>query len=249
MVAPHILCLIPVLPSELRIETLRSIINQTMPVDCVVLATEKAPSNLEFPAKISWVLNGVLESFRLECFDYVLRVDSDTVLPIDFIEKNIALGCGVVGFGPAQLIKVNVFNECMGGRFHRVHDDGYPLVKFQQCGYKVSRNYAAEPFIQRKPGFHHGYNWFVVQGGLHYRYGYDPIGELLVVLYKWRQYHPYGLFFLVGYFKALLLNKKRFDVAQTILYQHLNKYKHPSRFFKLGRLKKSIFRGLKQNYE
>jgi hypothetical protein len=132
----------------------------------------------------------------------------------------------------------------MGGRMHPEHDDGYPLVKFKQLGLKAQSTYIVPPTIQRQPGFHQGAAYFVGQGELHYRYGYDPIAEFAVVFGKYRRYHPFGVFYIVGYFKALFRREIRFDVAGPILGAHLLKYRHPSRFFKSNKVKMKIIRGI-----
>lgn len=241
---PRILCLIPALPMELRLETLKSIFGQTVPVTCTVLLTEKIKEHLPFPAKISKVLNNGLTDLRLENYDYLLRVDADTVLPPNFIKDNLKMDYDVLGYGPAQLIKVDSFLKYMGGRMYPSHDDGYPIVKFKQCGLKASSRYFVEPVIQRKPGFHQGTSWFVSQGELQYCYGYDILYEFAIVLYKWRRYHPYGLFYLVGYFKALFERKQRFDVAAPVLAHNSLKYKNPLRFFRFAnkKLRRNILR-------
>lgn len=226
-----IVCLVPALPFEVRMDTLRSIFYQSIPVACTILLTEKISENLPFPAKISKVLNNMLVNLKLENYDYILRVDADTVLPLNFVEENLKDNFDVVGYGPAQLIKVSSFIECMGGRMHPEHDDGYPLVKFAQCGFKTRTTYFVDPIIQRVSGKHQGSSWYISQGELHYQYGYDIFHEIWI-LRKWKQYHPYGLFFFVGYIKALFQQKSRFDVADKIMAHNLLKYKQPSRFFK-----------------
>jgi hypothetical protein len=242
---PRILCVIPALPSEIKLETLRSIFNQTIPINHTVLLTEKIEEKLLFPAKISRVLNNMFENLKLENYDYILRVDADTVLPLNFVEGNLKQNCEVVGYGPAQLIKVDSFQKCMGGRMHPDHDDGYFFVKYPQCNLSATLKYNVEPVIRRKSGFHQGTSWFLSQGELHFRYGYDLFHECFVVFLKWRNYHPYGIFFLAGYFRALFQRKKRFDVADAILAHNLLKYRHPSRFFRFARTKIRKWRSVK----
>jgi hypothetical protein len=244
--SPRILCLVPALPSEVRLDTLQSIFNQTIPVVSTILLTEKIMEKMPFPAKISKVINNMLNDLKLENYDYLLRVDADTVLPPNFIEGNLKHNFDVIGYGPAQLIKMSSFQKYMGGRMHPDHDDGYPLVKFAQCGLKSKDTYFIAPNIQRVGGLHHGSSWFISQGELHFRYGYDIFTEIGIVFGKYRKYHPYGVFFLVGFFKALFQRKKRFDVAASILAGHFLKYSHPSRFlkFRFYMRKKIMQRGL-----
>lgn len=230
---PRIVCIVPALPNEVRLDTLRSIFFQTVPVSCVIILTEKIKEHLPFPAKISKVMNNMLVNLKIENYDYLLRVDADTVLPLNFIEENLKAQYDVLGFGSAQLIAVPAFRKCMNGLMHPDHDDGYPLFRFPQCGFKATLNYKVEPVFRRRSGLHRGSAWFVSQGELHYRYGYDILYELAIVLGKWKQYHPYGLFFFVGYFKALFQRKKLFDAGEIILRHNLLKYRHPLRFLKI----------------
>jgi hypothetical protein len=239
-----VICLIPSLPSEVRMETLTSIFNQTVPVVHTILLTERVKDSLSFPAKISLVLNNMLENLKLENYDYLLRVDADTILPPNFIEENIKSCCAVIGYGPAQLIEVKAFLKFMKGRMYPDHDDGYPIVKLKQDGLKTQVTYKVSPIIQRKSGFHQGTKWFIEQGELHFCYGTDVLSEFAVVMFKWKNYHPYGCFFLVGYFKALFQGKSYFDVAPTIIANHLLKFKQPLRLFRSEKVKRKI-RGFK----
>ena len=227
----RIVCLIPALPSEVRMNTLQSIFNQTVPVSCTILLTQKIEADLPFPAKISKVLNDMLDNLKLENYDYLLRVDADTVLPTNFIEENLKHDFDLLGYGPAQLIKISSFQQCMSGRMHPDHDDGYPLIKFYQSGFKVTTSYFVEPIIHRKSGLHRGSAWFIDQGEMQFRFGYDIFHELSIFR-RWREYHPYGVFFLIGYFKALFQHQSRLDIAEAIMAHNSLKYRHPSRFFK-----------------
>ena len=240
-----ILCFIPALPSEISLSTIRSIADQTTSVSAICILTKIAPKTLPFPAKISYVVNEWLKTVRLECFDYLLRVDADTVLPVNFIEVNLVGYPDVVGYGPAQLIKVSSFLKFMGGRFHPDHDDGYVIFKFKALGLNVKTIYTVQPMINRVSGKHRGCGWHVDQGVLHYRYGYDILYEHLIVLGKWGQYHPYGLFFLVGYWKALFSRKVLFDVGVLFRYKLLMNYRYPKRllkFFKSDKYKVRLVR-------
>lgn len=232
------MCLVPSLPSRLRLSTLKSIADQSVPVSAICVLTQKAPVNLSFPAKISWVMNEFLGVVDLGSFDYLLRVDDDVDLPVNFVEGNLAGEFDIVGYGPAQLIKVSSFVRLMGGRFNCEHDDGYPIFKFKLCGLKAQASYFVEPNLRRLSGFHQGLQWFVSQGVLHYKYGHDILYELVIVLGKWRQYHPYGLFFLLGYFKALFSGVERFDVGEVLLYQNMRKFRCPSRFLRVFTVEK-----------
>jgi hypothetical protein len=240
---PKVCVLVPVLPMEVRGDVLRSIALQSVEPNCIILLTKKVREKLPFPAKMSVVLNEMLGRLKLEYFDYLLRVDADTVLPSNFIEENIKGGFDAVGEGYAQLIRVAAFREYCGGRFHPDHDDGYILVKFAQLGLKVSHTgYIIKPIVERVPGIHQGSSWFVAQGDLKYRYGWEP-SALLFNLFMNRC--QFSIFELYGYFLALVKHKKRFDVSAAILDKQLMKYRHPTRFARLPKFMVKVIRGIK----
>ncbi len=196
---------------------------------------------MSFPAKISKVLNNMLEYINIEKFDYILRVDADIILPLDFIEKNITSGQHAIGYGYAQLIEVKSFIKCMGGKFNPEHDDGYIIEKFKFCGVPASWDYVVKPTLKRQMGFHHGSKWFVDQGSLKFMYGWDPIG---IGLYVLKKFSPYSFLEAYGYFCALFKRKKRFDVSTKLVQKNFRKYHsfNLKRFRKAG---KSIVISLK----
>lgn len=240
MQALKVLCVIPALPNEVQHDTLMSVFNQTLPVTTTLILTEKVKENLAFPAKMSVVLNDMVRVVRLEEFDYLLRVDGDVILPPDFVKIHVDQSFDAVGCGYAQLIRISAFIEVMGGRFHPDHDDGYIIEKLAYVGKKSSWSYVVKPILKRASGLHHGSSWYLSQGELKYRYGDEPL-ELIGYLAK--HYCPYSIFELVGFFKALLLNKKRFDVADRRLYKRLRKYREPKRFLKLPRFAIRVMKG------
>ncbi len=79
------------MPNEIEIDTLQSIFSQSIPVTTTLLLTEKVTEKISFPAKISKILNSMIEFVRIEKFDYILRVDADVILPQNFIEKILSL--------------------------------------------------------------------------------------------------------------------------------------------------------------
>jgi hypothetical protein len=206
-------------------ETLQSIFSQSVPVTTIILLTEKITEKLTFPAKISKVLNNMTEFVRIEKFDYILRVDADVILPNDFIEKNLQSGCKAMGYGYAQLIEVKSFMKCMGGKFNPEHDDGYIIEKFKYCGVPVSWDYVVKPKVKRQMGSHHGSGWYLSQGELKYKYGWEPVN---LGIYTLKHFGVYSIFEILGFFNALFRRKKRFDVAGSILNRQLDKF----RFYK-----------------
>jgi hypothetical protein len=206
---PRIVCLIPALPLDIKMETLRSVVNQSVPVACTILLTQRVIDCLPFPAKISKVLNSMVADLKVENFDYILRLDADTILPIDFVEKHVALDVDVVGgAGYAQLIKVKFFIEHMGRVFSSLSDDTYTYFKAYVCG-------SSSPLIvnveHRKPGLNHkklSYQFYT--GELDYFVGYDPIHVV-----SWVRQKDFSLIRLLGYFYCLFTFKSGFEFAKT----------------------------------
>ena len=164
----------------------------------------------------------MIEFVKIEKFDYLLRVDADTILPKDFIEKNIASGNRAMGYGYAQLIEVKSFIKCMDGKFNPEHDDGYIIEKFKFCGVSASWDYVVKPILKREMGNHHGSEWFLAQGELKYKYGWEPLS---LGIYAFKNFGVYTIFEILGFFNALFKRKKRFDVAVKIMERQFQKYR------------------------
>jgi hypothetical protein len=169
-----ILCIIPALPYEVTLETLRSVWNQTVPVTQTLILTEKINEESTFPAKISTILNNGLTSIRLEEYDYLLRVDADTILPAKFIEAHLQQQPHLVGYGNAQLINMPAFIEVMDAKFFPEQDDDYIRFKFASKGKRVI-DYTVSPNITRKEcTTHQMQKYFVERGTILYSCGCEP---------------------------------------------------------------------------
>lgn len=210
------LCVIPCLPKELRAETLHSVFCQTVPVEYVLLLNKRCSEEF-VPQRVSAVLNDAVPSLRLEYFDWLLRLDADTVLPCDFVERNVGLGADVVGQnGYAMLVRLSVFMRFMGGKFSRWSDDTYTFFKLRSCGCRCVEN--AVPVKYRDSCVKHdsfGY-WFY--GGVqNYMMGYDPVRVLSWPFRCLLRGDFVGVrrvvFRCVGYFWALLCGHEVFDFA------------------------------------
>jgi len=202
-----ILCVVPCLPEDFNPKTLFSILTQTVPVDMIVFLPKRVQGKT-IGEKLSKVLNEGLSHIKLEDFDYILRVDCDTVLPSNFIEENLKNKPDLCGnAGHAMLIKVEAFKKAMNCRFHPLNDDSYTTYKFMQLGYNVQK-WKVKP--QHKKRLH---NPLIAAGrGINmYRLGYEPIHVLL----SWR-HDIRRIFAIFGYFYALLKREKKFDVAHFV---------------------------------
>lgn len=203
-----ILCVIPTLPSELKRETLVSIANQTVPVNYFYVLTKRF-FDCFLPQKVSAVLNDGVSGLRLEYFDYLLRLDGDTVLPSDFVEKHLALGVDVAGgAGYAQLIKVSFFLKKMNGQFNSLSDDSYSYFKAKNCG---SSSLLVQPVIHRKSGATHSkMKCQFYTGQLDYFIGHTPICALI-----WLRPRSLNLMRFLGYFYCLFTFQRGFEFANV----------------------------------
>ena len=205
-----ILCIVPALPNDLSPETVASIHNQTVPIDNLLIVSEKIVEDISFPAKISKALNNALANINLENFDYILRVDGDTVIPRNFVEANLKDHPHVAGDGDAMLLHVPSFLSIMGGRFFDEQDDTYIRFRFAKEGLR-STDLKVQPLSRRKFGVKHDYTYFVERGEIFYRFGYEPLHVFAKVLLDVR-----NVFLVFGYLKAALLRYKRFDVSDYV---------------------------------
>jgi len=207
---PKILCVIASLPSDFNLAVLKSVFQQSVPVDVIVLLPKKI-SGETVVEKVSKVLNDGLQHIKLEDFDYILRVDSDTVLPPSFLEENLKGKpdlCG--GAGYAMVIKTSTFLRIMKGKFHPKSDDSYTCYKFMKENCNVGKN-RVTPILLRTSGKHHGITYFFNRGKAMYRLGYEPFHVL--ASFRWALGNIFAVF---GYFAALLKREKKFDVADFV---------------------------------
>ena len=100
-----ILCVILGLPQDLKYQTIQSVMNQTIPVDMIVLLPKKS-SESTLVERIPDALNEGYSHIELEDFDYILRLDGDTILKETFLERNLEGKPDSRGSSRAHLIKV-----------------------------------------------------------------------------------------------------------------------------------------------
>ena len=213
----RVLCVLPCLPEDFRGECLNAVLNQTLLPDLILVLPKKGEGKT-LPERISWVLNQALSHVRLEDFDYIVRVDADTVLPPNYIEENLKDKpdlCGKAGYG--LIVKVKPFLKLLNGRFHPKSDDSYIRYKFRMKGLKVT-DWKVKPVVKRKSGGKHGLKYFLYRGFNMYRLGYEPLHVL--GSFRWE---PRNFLTVFGYLLALLKRERRFDVAPFVWKQQINK--------------------------
>jgi len=225
-----ILCVILSLPQHLKYETIRSVMNQTIPVDMIVLLTKKS-SKLTIAERIPDLLNEGYSHIKLEDFDYILRLDGDTILKETFLERNLEGNPDLRGSGYAHLIKVEPFLELMNGRYSYIAEDAYLNAKFKQYGKNVG-GLLEEPFPSGNRPFDAKY--FVDRGRIMYLLGWVPL-HVVMFMFRNNGKEWYKYIFAVGsYLLSFLVKPPKFDVAEFVWnYQVRSEIRHLTRFFKL----------------
>ena len=103
-----ILCVVLGLPKDLMFESIKSVMKQTIPVDMVVLLTKKSnkPTQTE---RVRDILNDAYKKIDLLTFDYILKIDGHSILPKDFLERNLVNEPDTVSSNGYQIVKVKTF--------------------------------------------------------------------------------------------------------------------------------------------
>jgi len=217
---PKILCVVPSLPRDFNLSTLKTILQQTLPIDMIVVLLKKMEGKT-VAEKVSKALNDGLSHLHLKDFDYLLRVDSDTVIPPNFLEENLKGEpdlCG--GAGYAMIIKVSTFERVMEGRFHPLSDDSYTSYKFMEKNCRVSKH-RVKPKLLRRSGSSHGVMYFLNRGKAMFKHGYEPFHVLSSFRWEWK-----NIVCLFGYVLALLKNERKFDTASFVWHKQVRRLFH-----------------------
>jgi hypothetical protein len=131
----RVLVLIPCLDYPIR--TIESIEAQTVRCD-YLLATDKTNPSKTKGERVSIALNKVLATIDLRHYDWLLKIDSDTTIPKNFIEDNIKCNYDLMGTGRALLIKVGPFIKYCNGVFvPTVSDDEYIIYIFSSASNNI----------------------------------------------------------------------------------------------------------------
>ena len=215
-----VLCIVPSLPEKLSAETVRSILNQTYPIEMLIILSKKSAKTM-LPAKVSDVLNDGLSHIHLKDFDYILRVDGDTVVPPNFLEINLkehADCCGRTGC--AMLIKVSTFLRLMNGKFHPELDDTYLGLKFMKEGatviaWKVAARHSS---VVRDNVYEYSN-----RGKLMYKAGYEPVHLIVQCLVHTNFWTIKDVFGVWGYFAAALNRTPKYEVADYVWRRQVNR--------------------------
>jgi hypothetical protein len=238
----RILAIVPTLRDE-PTETVQSIIRQSVEISkilvvigskslynkLVVVKLERTEyiyvePNFSQPLgkRVAVAINTALAKEVLEEYDYILKVDAETILPRDFVKENLKNLPDFIGSGGcAMLFKVSPFLKALGGKYPEVFaDDTYLASKFLYEGYSVKRWLCSPQFKIREEG-HHSYKHGLQRGIEWYKLGYEPVHVLnfpreFVYNVHNRTFKIDRFFPVIGYFLAALRRTKRYEFAPWI---------------------------------
>jgi hypothetical protein len=172
--------------------------------------------------RVAVAINTALAKEVLEEYDYILKVDAETILPRDFVKENLKNLPDFIGSGGcAMLFKVSPFLKALGGKYPEVFaDDTYLASKFLYEGYSVKRWLCSPQFKIREKG-HHSYKHGLQRGIEWYKLGYEPVHVLnfpreFVYNVHNRTFKIDRFFPVIGYFLAALRRTKRYEFAPWI---------------------------------
>lgn len=238
--APKILAIMPTLTDDPS-DTIKSLMKQTIkPLRILVAVGSKTlyqklnryqnmdaveyiyvKPNFQEPlgVRIAKALNFLLSKISLREYDYLLRVDADTILPPRFIEENLKANADYVGkAGYAMLLKVECFLRFFGGRFVEVGaEDSYIGLKLLSRGCSV-KSWVLPPKLKRKSGVHHSWRYYLTRGVEMYKLGYEPIHVIEVLRRDFR-----NMFTIIGYVIAALKRVERYDIAPWVFRAQLKR--------------------------
>jgi len=231
----RILAVVPTLREDVR-RVLRLLFNQTVKPELAIIVT--GSSSLEkflvktlkleksFSSKIRVVyvrpelnehvgvrvgkaINHVLSLIDLRRYDFLLKIDADTAMPLDYVERCLKLKADLVGLGPFMLVRMKPFLRLLNGRWPEAPaDDAYVMMRFKAAELKI----APLPeglVLKRKAGG--SWKYYYYRGICDFKIGMDPVKEFFAVISlitHRRTLMP--IFTIIGYFIAVLKGEQMY---------------------------------------
>jgi cellulose synthase/poly-beta-1,6-N-acetylglucosamine synthase-like glycosyltransferase len=212
-----IICVVPTLPCDLVPQCVPSILNQTVPVSMIVLLHKQLKEGTT-AQRVSLILNDGLSHICLGDYDYLLRVDCDTVLEPNFLAVALQGFPDLYGgAGYAMLIKISTFKHLLNGKFNSVSDDTYLFHKFRVEGAKTVK--LDERLVQTRAWKSNKTNNMYC-GEVYYRIGYEPLHVLGFLRNPDLKMMSYVI---LGYFCAFIKRLPKFDFAPRIWHYQLRR--------------------------
>jgi hypothetical protein len=174
--------------------------------------------------------DGLRHIKNLRDFDYILKLDGDTILGKDFLKNNLVDSPDTVGAGSAFLIKVSPFIKILGGKFYPDSEDPYVRTRFMMAGKKVRHYYEAPKHIAYHLSLDIPYS--IALGRMYYRLGWTPIH----VFHKMFWDVPRNIkntFLVESYLLACILRPKKMDTFSFVrAYQTRSQTRHIAKIFR-----------------
>jgi len=156
--------------------TYDSLARQTVSPSRIVIADKRIPHR-SIGVRVSRAINASLRGVDLSSFDWLLRVDGDTVLQPAWMERSLEAGADIVGYaGYALLIRMKAFLAA-GGAFPEIEkEDSLLIFKMRSLGFTQSP-YVVRPVLLRDPGKGTDQSWYsYVEGGFNmWKCGNEPL--------------------------------------------------------------------------
>jgi len=73
--------------------------------------------------RVGKAINHALSRVDLRRYDFLLKIDVDTALPLDYVERFLKLEAVLVGLGPFMLVRMKPFLRLLNGRWPEVPAD------------------------------------------------------------------------------------------------------------------------------
>ncbi len=226
----RVLAVVPTLNESIE-RTIQSIKRQTHPISAIGVVSAKGPltegvdlavvcqPNLGecVGRRVAKALNFLLQNVTLGDYHYILRVDSDVVLPPNFVEANLSIHGDIVGTcGYAMLIRVEPFVDNFAGRFPEVcADDSYLAQYSMSIGLNVVQ-WKVRPVLLRRSGAHQNWRYFYDRGLEMHRMGYEPLHVLFICFAETLRHDWRNLYSLPAYLFAKLTHDPQYTIAKWV---------------------------------
>jgi glycosyltransferase involved in cell wall biosynthesis len=153
--------------------------------------------------RVGKAINHALNNIDLRKYDFLLKVDADVEMPLNYLERCLKLGADLVGLGSFMLVKMEPFLKLLSGRWPEVPtDDAYVMMRFKAAGLRIAP-WPEGLVLKRKTGGSWRYHYY--RGIYDLKIGFDPIKELFsaisLVMHR-RTLLP--IFTLIGYLIAMM---------------------------------------------
>jgi len=73
--------------------------------------------------RVGKAINHALSRVDIRRYDFLLKIDVDTALPLDYVERFLKLEAVLVGLGPFMLVRMKPFLRLLNGRWPEVPAD------------------------------------------------------------------------------------------------------------------------------